>query len=124
MENNIANAEGLEEIKLTQYSRGTGCGCKIAPKVLDEILKTNIEMPISLVVDVTDNPDSLVAKISMDDAQTVYDGILEYVKSVFMVNTALKYLKLDNYNSDNLIQAIKQTSSPSNDFMISLMENF
>src|SRR4051812_5624801 len=29
------------EIKLTQYSRGAGCGCKIAPAVLEEILKTN-----------------------------------------------------------------------------------
>ncbi|MBK7937545.1 MAG: selenide, water dikinase SelD [Lewinellaceae bacterium] len=26
---------------LTQYSHGAGCGCKIAPKVLDNILKTN-----------------------------------------------------------------------------------
>ncbi len=26
------------EIKLTQYSKGSGCGCKIAPSVLDEIL--------------------------------------------------------------------------------------
>lgn len=78
----------------------------------------NIEMPISLVIDVTDDPDSLVAQISMDDTQTVYDGILDYVRSVFMVNTALKYLKLDNNNSENLIQAIKQTSTPSNDFMI------
>ena len=26
------------EYKLTQYSHGAGCGCKIAPKVLDEIL--------------------------------------------------------------------------------------
>ena len=27
------------EIKLTQFSRGAGCGCKIAPSVLEEILK-------------------------------------------------------------------------------------
>jgi selenide, water dikinase len=30
-----------KEYKLTQYSHGAGCGCKIAPKVLDEILKTD-----------------------------------------------------------------------------------
>jgi len=30
----------IEEYKLTQYSRGAGCGCKIAPAVLEEILKT------------------------------------------------------------------------------------
>lgn len=28
-------------IKLTQYAHGGGCGCKIAPAVLQEILKTN-----------------------------------------------------------------------------------
>ena len=31
----------LKKYKLTQYSHGAGCGCKIAPKVLDAILKTN-----------------------------------------------------------------------------------
>lgn len=28
----------MNEYKLTQYSHGAGCGCKIAPKVLDQIL--------------------------------------------------------------------------------------
>ncbi len=28
----------MEDIKLTQYSHGAGCGCKIAPSVLDKIL--------------------------------------------------------------------------------------
>jgi selenide, water dikinase len=30
-----------EQIKLTQYSKGGGCGCKIAPSVLQQILQTN-----------------------------------------------------------------------------------
>lgn len=29
------------EIKLTQYSHGAGCGCKISPKILQTILKTD-----------------------------------------------------------------------------------
>lgn len=29
----------MNEIKLTQYSHGSGCGCKVAPAVLDEILQ-------------------------------------------------------------------------------------
>ncbi len=28
----------MNDIKLTQYSHGAGCGCKIAPKVLDQII--------------------------------------------------------------------------------------
>lgn len=31
-----------EQIKLTQYSHGAGCGCKIAPAVLDQILHSSI----------------------------------------------------------------------------------
>lgn len=53
-----------EEIRLTQFSRGAGCGCKIAPQVLDEILRTNISAPI--------NSKLLVGNSSKDDA-AVYD---------------------------------------------------
>ncbi|HEX5651911.1 MAG TPA: selenide, water dikinase SelD [Chitinophagaceae bacterium] len=53
-----------ETIKLTQYSHGAGCGCKIAPKVLDEILQTQLSMPL--------NGHLLVGNQSRDDA-AVYD---------------------------------------------------
>lgn len=49
---------------LTQYSHGAGCGCKISPKVLDEILKSSIAMP--------DDKKLLVGNHSKDDA-AVYD---------------------------------------------------
>lgn len=52
------------DIKLTQYSRGAGCGCKIAPAVLDEILKSNTTLP--------DNDKLLVGNNTKDDA-AVYD---------------------------------------------------
>ena len=53
-----------DPIKLTQYSHGAGCGCKIAPKVLDEILKSSLALP--------DNDKLLVGNHSKDDA-AVYD---------------------------------------------------
>lgn len=53
-----------DEIKLTQYSHGAGCGCKIAPKILDEILQSNLALP--------DNKNLLVGNSSKDDA-AVYD---------------------------------------------------
>lgn len=34
-----------EKILLTQYSHGAGCGCKISPKVLDEILHSTVAQP-------------------------------------------------------------------------------
>ena len=51
-------------IKLTEYSHGQGCGCKISPKVLDTILSSSIEE----IVD----PNLLVGNHSRDDA-AVYD---------------------------------------------------
>src|SRR5665811_1126290 len=51
-------------IKLTQYSHGAGCGCKIAPKVLEDILSTNLSLP--------DNKNLLVGNHTKDDA-AVYD---------------------------------------------------
>lgn len=54
----------MEEIKLTQYSHGAGCGCKISPTVLDEILKTDFLKG--------NFPALLVGNESKDDA-AVYD---------------------------------------------------
>lgn len=42
----------MQQVKLTEYSHGAGCGCKISPMLLDEILKTtrpNIDYPKLLV---------------------------------------------------------------------------
>lgn len=54
----------METIQLTKYSHGAGCGCKISPKVLDEILSSNFAMP--------DNDKLIVGNHSKDDA-AVYD---------------------------------------------------
>ena len=54
----------MEEIKLTQYSHGAGCGCKIAPAVLDRILKSEGSHPAFSKL--------LVGNESKDDA-AVYD---------------------------------------------------
>ncbi|MDD5373052.1 MAG: selenide, water dikinase SelD [Sulfurimonas sp.] len=35
----------MEQIKLTEYSHGAGCGCKISPMLLDEILKSTVLQP-------------------------------------------------------------------------------
>jgi selenide, water dikinase len=51
-------------VRLTQYSHGAGCGCKIAPKTLEEILSGSMAMP--------DNKNLLVGNHSKDDA-AVYD---------------------------------------------------
>ena len=53
-------SETSEKIKLTQYSHGAGCGCKISPMLLEKILHSNIAMP--------DNDKLIVGNSSKDDA--------------------------------------------------------
>ena len=57
------------EIKLTQYSKGSGCGCKIAPAVLESIL---MQVKSSgrfndLVAGNENNEDAAVWKLSDDN---------------------------------------------------------
>lgn len=51
-------------VRLTEYSHGAGCGCKIAPSVLKTILKTSNPFPA--------DPNLLVGYETSDDA-AVYD---------------------------------------------------
>ncbi|MGY3053489.1 selenide,water dikinase [Pedobacter sp. UYEF25] len=54
----------MEKIKLTQYSHGAGCGCKISPAVLDTILHSQIKYEA--------DKNLLVGNSTRDDA-AVYD---------------------------------------------------
>jgi selenide,water dikinase len=55
-----------EPIRLTQYSHGAGCGCKISPKVLDSILKSNVEKIVY--------PQLVVGNDTKDDAAALDMG--------------------------------------------------
>ena len=54
-------------IKLTQYSHGAGCGCKISPSVLDSILSAAGKSPVKF-------PDLLVGNEERDDAAVLNLG--------------------------------------------------
>lgn len=56
--NNNTDTEAF--FQLTKYSHGAGCGCKISPQVLDEILASNLARP--------DNDKLIVGNHSKDDA--------------------------------------------------------
>jgi selenide,water dikinase len=63
-----------EEIRLTQFSKGSGCGCKIAPAVLESILqKTN---------DGSTFPNLLVGNDSNDDA-----AVMELENGTCLIST-------------------------------------
>lgn len=56
--------DNIDTVKMTEYSHGSGCGCKIAPKLLEDILQTKLQ--------VFHDPKLLVGNQSKDDA-AVYD---------------------------------------------------
>jgi selenide,water dikinase len=57
------------EIRLTQYAHGAGCGCKIAPMVLDEILQGNkSDLFPNLLVGNDRKDDAAVLQLNEEDA--------------------------------------------------------
>ncbi|MDP1747780.1 MAG: selenide, water dikinase SelD, partial [Bacteroidota bacterium] len=93
----------MSEIKLTQFSHGAGCGCKIAPGVLDEILKSNFIAP--------QNDKLIVGNSSKDDA-AVYDigngqGLIS-TTDFFMpiVDNALDFGKIASANAISDVYAM------------------
>jgi len=61
---------GKNDIRLTQYSSGAGCGCKISPAVLEEILniKTNTKEYSNLLVGNNTQDDTAVLDIGNGSA--------------------------------------------------------
>ena len=57
-------------IKLTSFSHGGGCGCKIAPGILAEILKksTGFPVPKALLVGIETSDDAAVYKLNDEQA--------------------------------------------------------
>ncbi|MGI9277033.1 MAG: selenide, water dikinase SelD [Endozoicomonas sp.] len=53
----------VDNVKLTEYSHGAGCGCKISPEVLDSILQSKLQLP--------EFPSLVVGNASKDDAAVV-----------------------------------------------------
>jgi selenide, water dikinase len=84
----------VEKIKLTQYSHGAGCGCKIAPDVLDQILKSNLTMP--------NNSRLLVGNHTKDDA-AVYD--LENGQALISTTDFFMPIVDDPYNFGRIASA-------------------
>lgn len=59
----------MQTIRLTEYSKAAGCGCKIAPAVLQEILKSQqpLQYDPKLLVGYHSNDDAAVYQFTEDD---------------------------------------------------------
>ncbi|MEY3397774.1 MAG: hypothetical protein RL220_368, partial [Bacteroidota bacterium] len=62
-----------EPVRLTQYSKSSGCGCKIAPDVLSKILNTTDEFPT--------HPGLIAGNEGNEDAAVFDAGLGEYIIS-------------------------------------------
>ena len=60
-----------DPIRLTAYSHGAGCGCKIAPNVLDTILKSSLELPQDERLLVGNSTKDDAAVYALDNGQAV-----------------------------------------------------
>ena len=60
----MSNQTSASTIRLTEYSHGAGCGCKISPKILDRMLASSLTLP--------NDANLLVGNSSKDDA-AAYD---------------------------------------------------
>ena len=96
----------MTEYKLTQYSHGAGCGCKIAPKILDEILKSDVAK--------IHFPNLLVGNEERDDAAVfdLGDGTAIISTTDFfmpIVDDAEKFGRIASVNSISDIYAMGGT---------------
>src|SRR5690349_24905068 len=64
------NPTPLKPVRLTSLSHGGGCGCKIAPGVLSEILKSSSGFPVpaALLVGIETADDAAVYKLNDEQA--------------------------------------------------------
>src|SRR5207245_7071220 len=64
------NVIDAPKIKLTSFSHGGVCGCKIAPGLLSEILKNSAHLPVpkELLVGIATSDDAAVYKLNADQA--------------------------------------------------------
>ena len=67
----------------------------------------NIENDWNIVVDVTDNFESKISSIAIEDAAKNYNSLYNYIKSTFQINAVIARYKLDKTNSDSLIEVLK-----------------
>lgn len=86
----------------------------LLPKMVKAGTK-DIQQDWSIVLDLTDNLDSEISRIAIEDTDKVINGFRDYLKATFQVNTALAKLNLQRDNSKNLELALKYLKENSSD---------
>lgn len=73
----------------------------LLPKMIEEGT-TEVEDDWNIVVDVTDNFESKISTLAIEDAAKNYNALYNYIKSTFQINAVTMRYKLDKSDSDSL----------------------
>lgn len=89
----------------------------LLPKMIDEG-KMDVIDNWNVVLDATDSFESRISKIAATDADDMTKRIYDYIKATFQINAALRKLKKDKTNSENLRQALDTLKNKAQGFEV------
>ncbi|MBC5836009.1 hypothetical protein G6N05_14140 [Flavobacterium sp. F372] len=78
----------------------------LLPKMIDES-KIEVTDDWNIVVDVTDNFESKISNLAINDAEKNFNSLYNYIKSTFQINAVIARYKLDKADSDTLIEVLR-----------------
>lgn len=87
----------------------------VLPKIVAEG-KVEIKDDWNIVLDSTDDFESKISKVAIEDAERMYNSIYDYIKATFQINAILKKENLEKNNSKNLDRALEVLKNPTTDF--------
>jgi hypothetical protein len=87
----------------------------LLPKFVSEG-KFEVKDDWNIVLDSTDDFESKISKIAIEDADRMYNSIYDYIKATFQINAILKKENLEKNNSKNLERALEILKNPQPDF--------
>jgi hypothetical protein len=91
---------------------------KVISSLPQLIEKGNLKMEEdwNIVVDVTDNFESKISAIAIEDAAKNYNSLYNYIKATFQINAVIARFKLDKTDSDSLIEVLRILKEKSESF--------
>lgn len=87
----------------------------LLPKIITEG-RFDIKDDWSIVLDSTDDFESKISKVAIEDADRMYNSIYDYIKATFQINAVLKKENLEKNNSKHLDRALEVLKNPPDDF--------
>lgn len=87
----------------------------LLPKMIEKGT-INVKDDWNIVVDVTDNFESKIASLAIEDAAKNYNALYNYIKATFQINAVASRYKLDKSDSDSLIEILKILAEKSESF--------